>query len=105
MSYATATGAQRLELNSAATALAAATQNARSGLNGLGLTGHSNAETAAARCQAALTAIGVGATLPSTQAVLTDGLSVTGVSITGTGSIFTPAIVDGVLTGGVLSAE
>ena len=104
MSYATATGAQRLEVNSAASALAAATQNARAGLNGPGLTGHTDAEAAAVRCQEALAAVGVSATLPSTQTVLTNALSVTGVSITGTGSIFTPTIVDGVLTGGVLSA-
>ena len=105
MSYATGTGAQRLEPNSAASALAAATQNARAGLNGLGLTGHIDAEAAATRCQVALAAIGVSATLPSTQAVLTNGLSITDVSITGSGSIFTPTIVDGVFTGVVLSAE
>lgn len=59
MSYASATGAQRLEVSSAAEILAKVTAPARAGLNGPGVAGHDDAEAAAARAAAALSAIGV----------------------------------------------
>lgn len=93
MSYASATGAQRLEVSSAALLLSAVTAPARHGLNGPGVAGHDDAEAAAARAAAALAAIGVTAALPSNQAVVTSGAE-----YEATGGTVTLTVVAGVVT-------
>lgn len=104
MSYASATGAQRLEVNSAAEVLAKATYPARHGLNLPGTAGHENAETAAARAAAALSAIGVSAELPANQTVVTTGQALTGVAPTGSyTNTVTFTVAGGVITAITLS--
>ena len=71
MSYASATGAQRLEVNSAAEYLAKATYPARHGTNLPGTAGWEDAEAAAARAADALRDIGVDALL-ATEVIVAD---------------------------------
>lgn len=47
----------------------------------------------------------VAPTLPTTQAVVTNGVKQSGWTVTGTGTFFTPTVVGGVCTGGVLSTS
>lgn len=103
MSYASATGAQRLEVSSAAEILAKVTAPARAGLNGPGVAGHDDAEAACTRASAALAAVGVTAALSSNQQTLTSGVKVPCGTVTGSGTFATATIVDGVITGIVLS--
>lgn len=104
MTYALATGAQRLEVSSAAEVLAKATAPARHGLNGPGVAGHDDAEAAAVRASAALSAIGVSAALPTNQTVVTSGQTLTGVTPTGVyASTVSFTVVGGVITAITLS--
>lgn len=74
MSYASATAAQRLAMNSTAEQLAAATQGARAGGNLPALNGHINPDTVAAACASAIAAAGIG--LIATQVVVSNGATV-----------------------------
>jgi hypothetical protein len=104
MSYASATGAQRLEVNSAATLLSTVSAPARHGLNGPGVAGHDDAEAAAARTAAALSAIGVTAELPATQTIVSDTQALTGVTPSGSYvDTVTFTVAGGVITAIVLS--
>lgn len=104
MSYATATGAQRLEVSSAAEILAKVTAPARAGLNGPGVAGHDNAEAAALRTADALAAIGVGVALTPSQAVVADSQALTGITPTGVYvDTVTFKVTGGVITGITLS--
>lgn len=104
MSYASATGAQRLEVNSAAQLLAVVSAPARHGLNGPGVAGHDDAEDACARAADALSAVGVTAALPATQTVVSSGQALTGVTPSGiyTNTV-TFTVAGGVITAIVLS--
>lgn len=71
MSYASATGVQRLAVQTAAHKLALGTAAARYGLNPTGVVNDAPIATLAADMQAALTAVGEG--LVATQAVVSNG--------------------------------
>ncbi len=104
MSYASATGAQRLEVNSAAEVLAKATYAARHGLNLPGTAGWENAVTAGARMATALSDIGVTEPLPATQTVVSSGQELTGVTPSGSYvDTVTFTVAGGVITAIVLS--
>lgn len=105
MSYASATGAQRLAVNSAAEKLAKATYAARHGLNGPGTAGFENAETAGAACSTALAAVGIIGTLPANQVVVTNGATINVENSAGAlDSPATAVVAGGVLTGCNLAA-
>ncbi len=76
MSYVSATGAERLAVNTAAHNLAKATEAARSNFAPTGISNDADVEAAAAAVNAALTAVDLGAEpapLPSNQAIVADG--------------------------------
>lgn len=55
--------------------------------------------------QTAVSAVGLGATLPSTSKTIASGVKTPVGTVTGTGTFGTPTIVGGVITGIVLSAS
>lgn len=105
MAISSATPAQQLELRRRLAQASKATQ--RFSQDAVVLTAEQSAviDAALTNLNAALSAAGAGAVLPSTQKTLSSGVKVPVGTVTGTGTFFTPTIVGGVITGGVLSAS
>lgn len=104
MSYASATGAQRLAVNSAAERLATGTSPARENTAGLGQRNDADPEALGLSMSQALLAVGISG-IGTNQVTLTSGQKVNAVSVTGTGNFATFTIVGGAITAIVLSSS
>lgn len=105
MTIESATPAAQYEVRHRALIAAAATQRFANRADPITAAQAAEIDAALVALQTAVSAVGLGATLPSTSKTIASGVKTPVGTVTGTGTFGTPTIVGGVITGIVLSAS